>query len=119
MATSKRDLKKQIYYTCGDVAAECLLARYCVEGIDPDAMNKVIFQIADLQSKTIEHCSVSFDHVPSDFDNMHSYRKALKAFRRKAYTKLLDEFHNELQGIVKEMNALLPQAQKDINKQHD
>ncbi|MCM1110476.1 MAG: hypothetical protein NC336_04660 [Clostridium sp.] len=114
--SSKRNLKKAIRYTCGDVAAECLIARNYVENIDADAMNAIICKLADLQTKTLPHCSVSFDHVPSDFANRHEYRKALRAFRRQAYGKLRGEFNNSLAAIVKEMNEQLPQAQKEANK---
>jgi hypothetical protein len=46
---NKRDLKKEIKYVCGDLAAECLLAKNYVKGVDAKAMKEIITKIADLQ----------------------------------------------------------------------
>lgn len=98
------------------MADECFIARTFVENIDAEAMNAIVVRLAQLQAESLQHCSVAFDHVPSDFENRHAYRAALRGYRRKAYAKLIDEFNTSLAAIVKDMNALLPQAQKEANK---
>ena len=89
---SKRLLKKQVKYACGDLAAECILAIHFVDGINVEKMQDVVFQIASLQTLVLEKVSFSYDKVKSDFETA-------------------------VQEIVKSMNALLPQAQKDANKE--
>ena len=39
---NKRDLKKQIRYICGDLAAECLIAGEYVDGIDRKSMRAIV-----------------------------------------------------------------------------
>ena len=39
---NKRELKKEIRKVCGDIAAECLLAKYLIKGADGKALNAVI-----------------------------------------------------------------------------
>lgn len=50
---NKRELKKQIKYICGDVAMQCIITREFVEGVDAEKMNDLVFQTADLQSKSL------------------------------------------------------------------
>ena len=38
---NKRELKKEIKYVCGDLAAECLLAKNFVKGVDAKAMTEI------------------------------------------------------------------------------
>lgn len=112
---SKRDLKKMIRYVCGDLAAECLLAKNFVKGVDAGAMDKIIVKIADLQAQTLSTVSFSFDKKPSDFPTVAEYHKALRQYTHKAYASLNEKFLDKANEIVKEMNAALPQEVKDNN----
>lgn len=113
---NKREIKKAVRYACGDVAAECILARDYIDGIDYDAMNAIICDIADLQVDTLACCTFSFDKTERDFENGAQYRKALHNYRRAAFDKINRDFDASLREIVKRMNALLPQEVKDANK---
>lgn len=114
---NKRNLKKQIRYICGSVAGECLIAREFINGIEPGKMNDVILHAAELQSSAIQKVSVAFDKTPRDFNSTREYHAAKRAYYAKAYAKLREEFNNSIQQIVKEMNGLLPAAQREANKQ--
>ena len=115
---NKRNLKKFIQYTCGDVAGECLFAKYNFEGIDPEAMDNIILELADLQSNTIDKVSVYFDKVPKTYDgDRKAYRKERRNYFAKCYSELHKEFIDGIQDIVKKMNALLPKQQKEANKE--
>lgn len=113
---NKRILKKQIKYACGDLAAECIIAINFVEGIDSEKMQDVVFDIATLQTSTLQRVTFSFDKVATDFESAHEYSVARTKYFKQAYSTLRADFDAKVQEIVKSMNALLPQAQKDANK---
>lgn len=113
---NKRDLKKEIRYVCGDIAAECLIAKNFVKGTDKEKMNEVIGKIADLQISAIAAVSFSFDKLPHDFENGKAYHKARYTYFRKAYTSLRDKFYTKVNELVKEMNSAIPQEVKDNNR---
>lgn len=113
---NKRDLKKEIKYVCGDLAAECILAKNFIKGVDSKAMTAAIGEIASLQTAALSNVSFSFDKYPSDFPTGHAYHKARREYYAEAYKVLRDKFYDKVQEIVKQMNAALPQAVKDANK---
>lgn len=113
---SKRDLKKKVRYMCGDMAAECIIAKTVVPGIDEEVMRNLVIEIAKLQGATLGRASFAFDKVAKDYDNKSQYNKARHEYMAKAYRTLSIEFNQQVASIVKEMNAALPQAQKDLNK---
>lgn len=113
---NKRDLKKEIQYVCGDIAAECLIAKNFVKGVDAEKLNDVVGKVADLQISALEAASFSFDKLPKDFENGAAYHKARYSYFRKAYTALREKFYNKVNELVKEMNAAIPQEVKENNK---
>ncbi|MCM1520037.1 MAG: hypothetical protein NC098_04560 [Lachnoclostridium sp.] len=115
--STKRLLKKEIRNICGALAGECIIAKCTIEGINPETMNEIVYKIAELQEKSIERISVNFDRTPSSFDNEKEYVKARTAYYKKAFKALKDEFNTEVDAIIKEMNAALPAAAKEANKE--
>ncbi len=113
---NKRASKKAIRRMCGDVAGECIVASHFIEGVSTDEMHKIVIDIAALQTVSLEKVSVSFDKIPSDFDNIHEYRNARRQYFKKVFASLHKEFESKLQEVVKAMNATLPQEVKDANK---
>lgn len=106
---SKQDLKDIIRYTCGDVVAECVCAKFYIDGIDQDKVDDIICKVAIAQARNIGKVSVCFDKTPKSFDgDLKAYRKARNAFFRSCYTQLLKDFNNEITQILHEMNLLLP-----------
>ena len=106
--SNKRILKKRVRQACGDLAAEILIARHTVPGIDKAAVTKIISDIASLQCDTLANCSFSFDRTPADFETRQAYRKARAEYNHKAYEKIRNDFRDRVVEIVKEMNAALP-----------
>lgn len=113
---NKRDLKKQIHYICGEMAINCIFTRDCFDDVNRDRLNDIIVEIANLQSQSLRHVSISFDKAAHDFESKREYKKQANAYYRKAYKALVDNFNNKLQDIVKEMNAELSPEQREINK---
>ncbi len=114
--TNKRQLKKNIRYVCGDIAAELLVARAMYPEFDDVRVNKIINDIADLQETSVQRVTFSFDKMPRDFENMGAYNKARSEYNRKAYKKLAEDFRKGVEAIVKEMNEALPASAKEANK---
>lgn len=114
---NKRNLKKFIKYTCGDIAGECIFAKAYFEGIDYDKMDDIIVKAAILQTELIDKVSVSYDKTLKSFDgNAYEYRKARNAYFKGCYNALKAELSEAVANIVKEMNETLSQEQKDANK---
>lgn len=114
---NKRQLKKQIRYTCGDMAAELLCARACYDGFDDAKVSEIVGKIATLQVELLKNASFGFDKNQKSFENAAAYNKARKAYFHNAYGNLRAELTEGVENIVKEMNAAMPQAVKDANKQ--
>lgn len=113
---NKRDLKKEIRYVCGDLAAECLIAKNFVKGVDPKAMTAIVAKVADLQVSALGNSTFSFDKLPHDFETGHAYRKARSAYFKKAYASLREKFYAKVNELVREMNVAIPQEVKDNNR---
>lgn len=113
--SSKRELKKEIRYVCGDIAAECLLASHFVKGTDKKAMNEVIGEVADLQVNALRNVTFAFDKQPHDFGSGNEYSKARRAYFKKAYNSLREKFYAKVQELVRKMNAAIPAEVKENN----
>ncbi len=111
-----RDLKKEVRYVCGDLAAECLMARTFIKGVDRERMEEIVGDIAALQETALSRITFSFDKIPSDFASGREYRAARRAYFKKAYKSFREKFEGHVNDIVREMNAALPQEVKDANK---
>ena len=110
---NKRGLKKGIKYICGDIAGECILASYTVEGIDIQKLNELIIKTAELQDNTVKKVSVSFDKNLKSFDgDAKEHNKAKRKYFKNCYTTLINQFNDSVKEIVKEMNSLRPAEQK-------
>ncbi len=110
---SKRDLKKQIKYVCGDLVGECLLIGEIVPADKQDEAGQLVIDIAVLQESTLDKVSFSFDKSQRDFANRHEYLKARSAYYRAAFGKLHEEFNSALSEIVHRMNQLAGLAKED------
>lgn len=92
--SSKRTTKKQIRYTCGDLAAECILAKTFIPGVKENEMANIIIEIAKLQQEALEKASI--------------------ATNKEAFHALNAEFNKTIEEIVKKMNAALPAEEKKL-----
>ncbi len=114
-----RDLKKEVRYVCGDLAVECLMARSYIKGVDSARMEAIVGDIAALQQTALSRVTFSFDKIPSDFESGREYRRARRAYFKKAYKSFREKFEGHVTDIVREMNAALPQEVKDANKKQN
>lgn len=103
---SKRDLKKQIRYICGDIVGECLLISEICPEDKVEEINQLIVDLAILQETTIAHINFSFDKSVKDFPSAHEYNKAKSAYYRKAFTTLHKQFNASLADCVHRMNEI-------------
>ena len=114
---NKRDLKKFIRNTCGALAVDMVLARDAFPQIDRKNVHNIVLDAARLQARTIRRVSIDFDRSLKDFADAKEYNKARSKYYREAYTKLLNDFDAEVEGIVKQMNAALPAEVKNAIKE--
>lgn len=117
MASNKRLLKKEIRNICGALAGECVIAKITIPEINPETLNKIIYELAELQENALKRVSVEFPQAPKAFATAKEYNDARAKYFKAAFTSLKNEFNKHVEAIVKEMNDALPQAQKDANKQ--
>lgn len=103
---SKRDLKKQIRYICGDLVGECLLISEVCPEEKLEAINKLIVELAVLQESTIAKTNFSFDKSVKDYPSLHDYNTARSAYYRQAYTTLHKQFNASLADCVHRMNEI-------------
>lgn len=103
---SKKDLKKQIRYICGDLVGECLLIGEVVSADKQDEVNQLIVDLAILQESTISKVTFAFDKCERDFATRHDYLKTRSAYFRTAFGTLHDQFNAKLREIVHRMNSL-------------
>lgn len=115
MASSKRLLKKEIRVICGALAGECVVAKITVPGIDREKINEIIYELAELQEKALGRINFDFPQSEKSFSNKGEYNKARSAYFTAGFRKLKSEFNSHIDLILKKMNALLPQEQKDAN----
>lgn len=105
---NKRELKKAIHNTCGELALEIVMARDAFPVVKTDDVRDVVLGAARLQVTALSHVNVSFDRTPSQFANRAEYNKARHAFFKAAYAKLDSDFNEGVGEIVKKMNSALP-----------
>jgi hypothetical protein len=111
---NKRQLKKQIRYICGDIAADVLIAGRLDE-INAENVAKFIRAVANLQVESLANATFAFDKTRKDFENRAEYNKARTAYYRKGYDKLRANIFATVNEIVKEINAVLPAEVKAAN----
>lgn len=114
--SKRRNFKKNIRYACGDLAAECIMAKYFVDDMDSQAMDNAVVEIARIQETLLSRANVKFDKSAEAFENKAQYRKAHRDFMHKAFKSLNQLFIAEVNKVVKEMNKALPEKQKELNK---
>lgn len=117
MATNKRTLKKEIRMICGALAGECVIAKITIPGINPEKLNEIIYDIADLQSNAIRMISVTFPRTESSFASKKEYNDEKHKYFHAAFRKLKGDFNAHVEAIIKKMNSALPAAQKEANKE--
>ncbi|MDE7111200.1 MAG: hypothetical protein K2O38_04795 [Muribaculaceae bacterium] len=103
---SKRSLKKQIRYICGDLVGECLLIGEICPEEKQDEVARLVVDLAVLQEQTLGHCSFSFDKSVRDFGSVSEYKQAKSQYVRKAYAALHDQFNARLSELVHRMNQI-------------
>jgi hypothetical protein len=116
MSTNKRTLKKEIRLICGALAGECVITKITVPGVNAEALNEIIYDIADLQTNALRMVNITFPRSESSFDSHKEYADEKHRYFHAAFRKLKADFNNHVEKIIKAMNAVLPQEQKDANR---
>lgn len=102
--TSKKNLKKQVKYICGDIVGELILIGELCPADKVDEVSQLVVDTAVLQQQTLSRCTFSFDKSQREFASPALYRKAKSQYERAAFGKLRDDFNSRLRDIVKRLN---------------
>lgn len=103
---SKRNLKKQIKYICGDLVGEALLAGEVCACDKQDEVAQLIVDLAVLQENALASCSFAFDKSRRDFSSEAEYNKAKHAYNRAAFSALHDKFNARVAELVHKLNQV-------------
>lgn len=110
---SKRDLKKQIRYICGDLVGECLIiGEICPEEKIAE-VNKLIIDLAILQEETIAKTNFCFDKTAKSFNSAYEYKQARSAYYREAFRTLHKQFNIALSDAIHRLNSLAGLAKSE------
>lgn len=106
---NKRQLKKAIYRTCGDVAGECIFAADAFGTEENyEKWDQIIIDAALLQAEAVKRVSTAFDKQPKDFANGKEFKKAHRAFAKQVVKEISELMTSKLQEIAGKMNELMP-----------
>lgn len=111
-----RDLKKEVRYVCGDIAAECMIADTFIKDVDRKKMKELVVKIADLQNNALAGIDFAFDKRPADFETSRAYSAARASYYRKAFKSFREKFYARVNEIVHEMNAAIPVPASEAKK---
>ena len=114
---NKRDLKKFIRNTCGNIALDMVIVGDHFSQIDKKDVEKIVFDCAVLQTTTISRLGIAFDRTEADFATKAEYAAARRKYFRRAYTALLEQFDKDVEELVKNMNQALPDEVRQSLKQ--
>lgn len=105
---NKRDLKKFIRNTCGNIALDMVIVGDHFSQIKKKDVEKIVFDCAVLQTTTISRLGIAFDHTEADFATKGEYTAARRKYFHRAYKSLLAQFNKDVVELVKKMNQVLP-----------
>lgn len=106
---NKRQLKKAICRTCGDVAGECIFAADAFGTEENyEKWDMIIIDVAMLQGEAVKKVSTAFDKQPKDFANAKEFNKAHRAFAKQTVKAISELMTSKLQEVAGKMNELMP-----------
>ncbi len=104
MLTNKRQIKKYINRVCEDVAQEVLPTAVCAKAITDEEAENILTNLSYIQAKALSRLNISFDKASDSFEKVQAYKTAKSAYFRQAYSKLIDDFNNEVQKLISPVN---------------
>ena len=106
---NKRQLKKAICRTCGDVAGECIFAAETFGNeANYENWDKIILEVALLQAEAVSRVSESFKKQPKEFANGKDYKKARRAHSKQVVNGICELMTTTLKEVAAKMNELMP-----------
>lgn len=113
---NKREFKKYVDAVGANACESMMVTFHNVEGLEPKLVNDAITQVLSAVAAARSHANVFFDKGHKAFGSMEEYSKEKKAFFKKLFVKVNDDFAKELDAALKTFNSSIPQQVKDANK---
>ena len=106
---SKRQLKKAIYRSCGEIAGECIYAQEALApNSNPADWDSIIIDVALLQTEAVNRVSVNYDRTRGEFANAREYRKARAKYFKEVEKALGRYMREQTEQVAAAMNKLMP-----------
>lgn len=107
MITNKRQIKKFINRVCDDIAQEVLPTAVCAKAITNEEAENILTDLSRIQTTALSKLNISFDKAPETFEKIQAFNTAKSAYYSQAYSKLIDDFKNEVQNLLSPVNKAI------------
>ncbi|MBR6282898.1 MAG: hypothetical protein IKR25_01220 [Muribaculaceae bacterium] len=105
---NKRQLKKAICRSCGEIAGVCLTSQAEHDEANYNEWDQLVIDTALLQVKTVKGVNARFKQKVKDYPTPQAYRKARKAFHKECVKQLADNMNKQVAEIAHRINELMP-----------
>ena len=113
---NKRDFKKYVDALGASACDSMLAAYYEIKDADKDKIEKAIAKVLGAIGVAKSNADITFDKRVKEFGSLQEYSKAKKEFFKNLFRKIYEDFTNELNEAIKELNDAVPQSAKEENK---
>lgn len=113
---NKRKLKKAANTLCTQLANQALLLSVILKDDDALKAEILVRKAIEMRQQILDHISFSFDKAPADYENRATYRKERQSYYARGYKALRSTLDKQLEEYVKELNSLLTDELKAVQK---
>ena len=103
---NKRQLKKAICRTCGDLAGVCLTHQADGTEENLEKWDDLVVEAAMLQVKALSRANVRFGEKVKSFPNPRAYRKARRKFYKTQMKELFEFMNTNTEDLINRINEL-------------
>lgn len=114
---NKQQFKKAVEAIGASICNEMMTVYYNEEGVDQDKISQAVAKVLGATAAARSNANVFFDRGRKGFADAKEYNKAKSDFFKKLFTRIREDFNNEISAALKLFNEAVPQAVKDANKQ--
>ena len=103
---NKRQLKKAICRSCGEIAGVCLTSQLDNPDANFEKWDDLVIDTAMLQVNALKKVCPAFRKKVKEFGDAKSYRKARKEFYKNNVKELSEFFRGEVAKLAQRVNEL-------------
>ena len=103
---NKRQIKKAICRSCGEIAGVCLTTQAVDDSANFEKWDEIVIDAALLQVGALKQVAPHFGKKVKDFPTPRDYRKARREFYRDNEKRLSEYMNENVQLLAKRINEL-------------